>query len=147
MLTTDRMGGGALVLFGLGALWESRKLPLGSLHNPGPAYMPVILAVALVVFGAILVLRGGEGARLAEVGWTEWRHAVAILAVCAFAALALDRLGYRITVTIVLAFLLGVVERRRPLFTTVFALGMALGTFYLFDTLLRTPLPRGPFGL
>ena len=46
-----------------------------------------------------------------------------------------------------LAFLLGVVERRRLLFTTVFALGMAFGTFYLFDTLLRTPLPRGPFGL
>ena len=147
MLTTDRLGGGALALFGLGVLWESRTLPLGSLHNPGPAYMPVILAVALVVLGAILVLRGGSSEPLRAVGWTEWRHAVAILAVCAFAALALDRLGYRITVTVVLAFLLGVVERRRPLFTTVFALGMALGTFYLFDTLLRTPLPRGPFGL
>ena len=147
MLTTDRIGGSALVLFAVGVLWESRKLPLGSLHNPGPAYLPVILAVALVVFGAILVLRGADSERLAEVGWAEWRHAVAILAVCAFVALALDRFGYRITVTVALAFLLGVVERRRLLFTTVFALGMAFGTFYLFDTLLRTPLPRGPFGL
>ncbi len=147
MLTTDRVGGSALVLFALGVLWESRKLPLGSLHNPGPAYMPVVLAVALVVFGATLVLRGGDSEPVGTVGWAEWRHAVAILAVCAFAALALDRLGYRITVAVVLAFLLGVVERRRLLFTTVFALGMAFGTFYLFDTLLRTPLPRGPFGL
>jgi hypothetical protein len=24
---------------------------------------------------------------------------------------------------------------------------MAWGSFYLFDTLLRVPLPRGPFGL
>jgi len=147
MLTTDRIGGSALVLFALGVLWESRKLPLGSLHNPGPAYMPVVLAVALIVFGAILVLRGGDSERLAGVGWAEWRHAVAILAVCAFAALALDRLGYRITVTVALAFLLGVVERRRLFFTAACALGMAFGTFYLFDTLLRTPLPRGPFGL
>jgi putative tricarboxylic transport membrane protein len=147
MLTTDRVGGSALVLFALGVLWESRKLPLGSLHNPGPAYMPVVLAVALVVFGAILVLRGGDSEPVSTVGWGEWRHAVAILAVCAFAALALDRLGYRITVAVALAFLLGVVEHRRFFFTTAVALGMAFGTFYLFDTLLRTPLPRGPFGL
>ncbi len=72
MLTTDRVGGSALVLFALGVLWESRKLPLGSLHNPGPAYMPVVLAVALAVFGAGLVLRGGDGERLADVGWAEW---------------------------------------------------------------------------
>lgn len=147
MLTTDRVGGSALVLFALGVLWESRTLPLGSLHNPGPAYMPVVLAGALVVFGAILVFRGGNSELVGTVGWREWRHAVAILAVCAFAALALDRLGYRITVAVALVFLLGVVEHRRLFFTAAVALGMAFGTFYLFDTLLRTPLPRGPFGL
>src|SRR5215475_12211428 len=27
-----------------------------------------------------------------------------------------------------------------------FALALAVGTFWLFDTLLRVPLPRGPFG-
>ena len=37
MLTTDRVAGGALVLVGLVALWESRRLPLGTLHRPGPA--------------------------------------------------------------------------------------------------------------
>ena len=46
-----------------------------------------------------------------------------------------------------LGFLLGIVERKGIVFTVVFSLALALGTFLLFDTLLRVPLPRGPFGL
>jgi len=94
-LTTDRVAGGALVLLSLVVLWESRRLPLGSLRNPGPAYMPVVLAVVLLGFGALLVALAGKAPALSSVGWTEWRHAVAIFVVCAFAALALERLGFR----------------------------------------------------
>lgn len=150
-MTTDRVAGGVLVLIGLFVIWESlasaRRLPLGSLRTPGPAYMPVFLAVLLVAFGAVLVVLGARASRFATIGWSEWRHAVAILAVCLFAALMLERLGYRLTMTVVLAVLLGVVERKRALFTVVFSLALALGAFFLFDTFLRVPLPRGPFGL
>jgi hypothetical protein len=31
--------------------------------------------------------------------------------------------------------------------TALVAIGLATGTYYLFDTLLRVQLPRGPFGL
>jgi hypothetical protein len=147
MLTTDRVAGGALVLLALFTLWESRRLPLGSLRHPGPAYMPVALAILLLVLGILVVLAGRRAAAVAAVGWTEWRHAVAIFAVCAFAAWALERLGYRLTVAVALAFLVGVVERKGVVFTVVFSLALALGTFLLFDTLLRVPLPREPFGL
>ena len=147
MLTTDRAGGAALGGIGLVVLVESRKLPLGTLHNPGPAAMPVVLASLLLVCGVALVAAGGGAARLAAIGWPEWPHAVAIFAVCAFAALALERLGYRVTMSLALAFLLGVVERKSVAFTLVVALALALGTFFVFDTLLRVQLPRGPFGL
>ena len=147
MLTTDRVAGGALVLLALFTLWESRLLPLGSLRNPGPAYMPVALAALLLVFGVLLVMVGGKASKIATVGWSEWRHAVAIFAVCAFAAWTLERLGYRTTIAVSLGFLLGIVERKGIVFTVVFSLALALGTFLLFDTLLRVPLPRGPFGL
>ena len=147
MLTTERVAGAALVLLALVVVRESRALPLGSLSNPGPAYMPVVLAALLLIFGVALVIVGGRASSLASVGWSEWRHAVAIFAVCAFAAWALERLGYRATVTLALAFLLGVVERKAVVFTVLFSLALALGTFLLFDTLLRVPLPRGPLGL
>jgi len=147
MLTTDRVAGGALGLLALVVLAESRRLPLGTLRQPGPAYMPVVLAVLLIVFGVLLIVAGGKAPTVFRVGWSEWRHGVAIFVICAFAALALERLGFRVTIAAAVGFLLGVVERRGVIFSVVFAVAFAGGTFLLFDTLLRVPLPRGLFGL
>jgi hypothetical protein len=121
-------------------------LPLGSLHNPGPGYMPIVLALILGGLGLLVALRGGSSPSLSSLGWHEWKHAVAILGGCAAAAFLLERLGYRLTVIVLAAFLLGVMERKRVVVATAFALGLSLGTFYLFSNLLKVPLPRGPFG-
>ena len=146
-MTVDRVAGVALVLIGLATLWESRAFPLGSLHRPGPAYMPVVLAALLIVFGVAVFVMGRGARTLREVGWPEWRHAVAIFAACAFAAWGLERLGYRLTMAVVVGFLLLVLERKGWVLGLGLTLVMAWGSFYLFDTLLRVPLPRGPFGL
>jgi hypothetical protein len=147
LVTTDRVVGAALVLLALVVIWESRRLPLGSLRNPGPAYMPVVLALVLLGFGALLLVLAGNARAMASVGWHEWRHAAAIIAVCVFAALALERLGFRMTIAAALAFLLGVVERKGAIFSAALSIALAVGAFLLFDTLLRVPLPRGPLGL
>jgi hypothetical protein len=147
MVTTDRVAGAALVVIGLIALWESRRFPLGTLHRPGPAYMPVLLALLLIVFGIAVASMGARRQRLSEVGWHEWRHALGIFAACAFSAWGLDHLGYRLTMAGVLAFLLLVLERKGVILTAVLTVAIAWGSFLLFDTLLRVPLPRGPFGL
>lgn len=146
-MTTDRAAGLALALIGLYTLWESRALPMGSLRNPGPAYMPIALALGLVALGALIAVSGGASRRLREVEWAGAGHALAILAACAFAAFALERLGYRLTMAVTLLFLVGVVERQRIWFAVSFAVLVPAVTFYLFDTLLRVPLPRGPFRL
>jgi putative tricarboxylic transport membrane protein len=146
-MTTDRAAGLTLVLVGLATIWQSRAFPLGSLHRPGPAYMPTLLAVLLIVFGVAVFSLGSRARRLGEVGWEEWRHAVAIFAACAFAAWGLERIGYRLTMAVVLAFLTLVLERTRLALGLVLTVVMAWGSFYLFDTLLKVPLPRGPFGL
>jgi putative tricarboxylic transport membrane protein len=147
MLTVDRVAGAALALVALFVLWESRTLPLGTLANPGPAYMPVVLALLLLVGGIAIAVLGGHTPPFGSLAFHEWRHALAIFVACAFAALALERLGYRLTVLLVLLFLLGAVERKRPVAAVIFAVAFAMGTYVLFDTLLRVPLPRGPFGI
>jgi hypothetical protein len=147
VLTTDRVAGGALVLVGAIALWQSLQLPLGSLRQPGPAYLPALLAVLLMLFGVAVAALGGASGPFAAVAWTEWRHALAIFGACAFAAVALERLGYRLTMGLVVAFLLGVVERKHPLLTLALAVAVAGGSFFLFNTVLRVPLPRGSLGL
>jgi hypothetical protein len=148
-VTTDRVAGGVLAVLSLVVVEECRRgrLPFGTLAVPGPAYVPTLLAGILLVAGILIAALGGRAPALGAGGWREWRHVVAIVATCAFVALALERLGYRITIVAACVFLIGIVERQRPLPTMLVAVGLATGTYYLFSTLLRVPLPRGPFGL
>jgi hypothetical protein len=143
----DRVAGLALAALAAAVAAESLRYPVGTVREPGPAFFPLVLALALAGFGLLTAAAGGRSVPLRALGWGEWRHAAAILGAAAFAALALERLGYRLTLIVLLAVLLGAVERRGLLLTAAVALGLALGSFYLFDTLLRVPLPRGPFGL
>ena len=146
-MTVDRVGGAGLVVLGLLTLWESRPLPLGSIRSPGPAYVPVVLAVIVLGLGALIWIFGARGPRLGAIGWTEGPHALAIVGACAFAALALERLGYRVTMGLLVFLLLAAVERRGLIFSAALAATLALVTYYLFDTLLRVPLPRGSLGV
>jgi len=147
MLTTERLGGSALCLLALFVMWESRRLPLGTWHNPGPGYFPVLLAVVLLALGGLVAFMGGRAPRVADVGWGEAGQALVILGVCAFICFGLERLGYRLTMLGALLFLVWLVERRRLVAALGFAAALAFGSFYLFDTLLRVPLPRGPFNI
>jgi Tripartite tricarboxylate transporter TctB family len=147
MLTTDRVAGAALVVVALFVLWEIRRLPLGTVQNPGPAYVPLVLAVLLLVLGALLAGLRTRAERLRAVGWREARQASAILTTGAFAAWGLERIGYRLTIIVVLVFLLAAVERRGILLTAAVAVALASGSYFLFNTVLKVPLPRGPFGL
>jgi len=146
MLTTNRVSGSALVLFALLVIWESRHLPLGTFRLPGPAFVPVLLASLLLTFGFFLIVSANRGPLLASLRWTEWRHALAILAMCAFAVFAIERLGYRLTMLLALTFLLKLVERRGWVLSLTFAFALSFGSFFVFYTILRVPLPQGPYG-
>lgn len=146
-LTIDRLAGVVFASFSLLVLWETRKIPFGYLAEPGPGAVPVLLALTLFVCSTVMIVGGRAGERVAEIRWTGWRHAVAILGACAFMALALERLGYRLTIFIALLALVSVVERKGWIAGLLFAGGFSLGTHYLFNTLLRVPLPQGPFGI
>jgi putative tricarboxylic transport membrane protein len=145
-MTIDRVSGSALVLLGLFVVWERRVLPLGTHHQPGPGYFPLLLSLLLILLGALLVCQGGTAQALSALAWPEAPHALAILACCAFTTLCLEQIGYRISMLIILGFLLGVLERLRLWLVAVLTLGLSLGTFWLFDSLLRVPLPRGAWG-
>ncbi len=147
MLTTDRVAGAVLVVFAAVVAVESRALPVGSVRDPGPGFLPLLLALLLAIFGVAVAVAGRTAPRLRTLAWPEARHAVAILAACVFAAVALERLGYRITVFALVAGLTGLVERRPPLAALGVAAGLSALSFYVFADLLQVPLPRGPFGL
>jgi putative tricarboxylic transport membrane protein len=145
-MTTDRLSGTVLTLFAVVVIWESRVLPLGTFRQPGPAFVPILLALLLLTFGVFVVITGGRAPLFSSISWTEWRHAVAILTASVFSVFAIERLGYRLTVLLVLGFLVKVVEKQGWVLSLAFALSLSLGSFFLFYTILRVPLPEGPLG-
>jgi len=145
-MTIDRVSGAVLVLVGLFVAWERQVLPLGTANRPGPGYVPLLLALLLIVLGAILIARGKDSKNIRSIPWTEAPHAIAILGCCVFVSLFMETIGFRLTLLLVLGFLFGVMERIKLWLTLLLTFGFSLGTFWLFDSLLRVPLPRGEWG-
>ena len=145
-LRSDQVSGVMLLALALYVWWMNRAYPIGSLSEPGPGYVPLLLAIFMGSMGLLVAVSGGKSLPLAALEWSEAKRAVALLVACSVAAYALERLGYRITMAALLVFFLGVMERRSPLMVALVGVGFSLLTFYLFATLLRVPLPVSPWG-
>lgn len=144
---SDVVAGVVIVLLALAVGWENRVYPIGSLAEPGPGYMPLLIAVALGVFGGLIALRAGASPLFNTIDWSEGRRGMVMLVACGVATFVLERIGYRLTMIVLLVFMLGVVERKRPLPTVLVAVGFAFLAYFLFATLLKVQLPLGPWGL
>jgi hypothetical protein len=145
-LRNDQFSG--LMLLGLALFvgWKNRDYPLGTLQEPGPGYTPLLISIFLGAMGLLIAVRGGVSMRMKDTPWPEAKRAAIILLACAAATYALEPLGYRITVAALIVFFLGAVERKKPLAVAAVAAGFSLLSYYLIGTLLRVPLPLGPFG-
>jgi hypothetical protein len=143
---SEQFSGLMLVALALYVAWENRAYPLGTLQEPGPGYLPLLLAIFLGGLGLLIAAWGGRSAPLASMKWGEAGRGVVILVACGVATLALERIGYRLTVIALLVFFLGVLERRAPWMAGLVAVGFSLASFYVVGDLLHVPLPRSPWG-
>jgi hypothetical protein len=145
-LRNDQFSGLVLLALALYVGWANRAYPVGTLQEPGPGYVPMLLAVFMGAIGLLIALGGRRSPALASVKWPEAARAAIILCVCAVGAFALERIGYRVTVIALLVFFLGVLERKRPLQVVLVSVGFGLVSYYVVGDLLRVPLPRSPWG-
>ena len=146
-LRSDQAAGLMLVALAFYVWWMNLAYPLGTLSEPGPGYMPLLLAIFMGVMGVLVVVTGARSQPVAEIDWSDTGRALALLVACGVAAFALEKLGYRITVAALLIFLLGVMERRKPWMVALVGIGFAVATYYVFATLLRVPLPVSAWGV
>jgi len=146
-LRGDHIAGFAFIVIALLVAWENGAYPIGTLSAPGPGYMPLMFVGALGLFGLLIVLRGGASPLLSTIDWTESRRGIVLLIACGAATFALERIGYRLTMIVLLLFMLGVVERKGPVPTVLVALGFAFISHFVFATLLKVQLPVGPWGM
>ena len=132
----------ALALLGAFVLVEASQLKMTSLGGgPGPGVFPAAL-------GAMLL---GIGARLAPAALRERsefghlrRVAVLVGALAVYATL-LDRLGFVITTSATIVFLLVAFNPRGRLWLAALGLAGSVGSYALFSSVLRVQLPPDPW--
>ena len=56
------------------------------------------------------------------------------------------RLGFLVTMSLLVFALLTIVERRNPLYAAAYAIGLTLFAYWLFGKALKAPLERGILG-
>lgn len=145
-IKSDQFSGMMLAALAAWIGWLNREFPVGTLSDPGPGYVPLLLAIALGAIGLMIAAFGSRSAALLAIEWPEAGRAAVILIACALATLVLERIGYRITIMVFLVFFLGVIERKRPWVVALVAAGFSIGSFYVIGHLLKVPLPVGPWG-
>ena len=145
-LRNDQLSGLTLTALAVFVWWQNRAYPLGTLQEPGPGYTPLLIAVFLGAVGLLIAVRGARSPRVSEIAWPEAKRAALLLIACGVATYALEEIGYRMTIAALLVFFLGVLERKSLLAVAAVSIGFSMLSFYLLGTVLRVPLPRGPWG-
>src|SRR6266446_4765110 len=98
----DHVAGGAAIAAALAVLAASGDLPFGTLAFPGAGMMPKLVCALMILFGAILVARGGASAPFSDIGWSDLPHAVRVLAITAAAVALYTTLGFVVTMSLML---------------------------------------------
>ena len=128
---------------------ESMRLKVGTIHNPGPGFMPFFLGLALALL-AVLAFFFPEPPENAASFWKDWRRGAStfyIFAGFTVYVFLLKPLGFYIGTFLLMFFLLklsGEKGYKRPLSISLLAV---LVTYVLFYKLLFIPFPRGLLGI
>ena len=135
----------------------SYRLSLGSLSDPGPGMFPFLAGAALGVLSIIEWWNISRAYRksmrtLAQTVEPLFANrlgalkAAAIIAALLIYSLTMEHLGFILSTTLFIAFLLWLVERQRWYVIVVGSVVSSLTTYLVFKVWLDTALPVGLFG-
>jgi putative tricarboxylic transport membrane protein len=131
---------------------QSVKSDLGSLHSPGPGFLPFWSAVILGTLSIILVVtaslgKKGKGKLVDLWRGLDWNRVIWVLLSLFLYAILLPVTGYLITTFVLIAFLLCIGVRAKLWIDVGSALAITIISYIIFCTLLDVKLPKGIFGL
>jgi hypothetical protein len=147
ILRRDHIAGGAIIAAGAIVFAFSGDLPFGTPASPGAGMMPKLVLALLIGIGAILAARAAESPPLAETEWSDLAHAATVVAVSAAAVALYTAIGFVLSISLLMFVLLYFVERRNLWRAAAVSIGVTIGAYFLFNTLLKAPLPPVPFWL
>jgi putative tricarboxylic transport membrane protein len=123
-------------------VWGGVELNFGTLSNPGPGFLPLIVALMLV-FSGLLTLAKGLIRSVKPVSGISWRQQALITASVLFYGLLLDFFGFLISTFILMFILFGLLIKSKSKWYRVFlyAASTALVSWLVFSVALKVPFP------
>jgi putative tricarboxylic transport membrane protein len=148
LIRAERITSVLFLLFGLVLFFESRRYPLGTIDNPGPAFLPLLLGAAVVVLSVGLIVRVWKkgNPRSLLPFWPEktgmTRVSLAFVVILLFTAL-LEITGHMVNIFLLFLVLLRPIGRQKWTWSISISVGAALVSYFLFEKWLMIPLPNG----
>jgi putative tricarboxylic transport membrane protein len=151
MRRADQITGIIVLIFSVTVIEGSRRMPPSGTFGPGAGFLPFWLGVAMAILSIILLVNATRAPVQASdrAPFPKGRAVVAILetagALAAF-ILLLETLGFLVSIALLTAFLLRVVEREGWLTTVMVAVANSAGLYVIFQMLLGVSLPKNILG-
>jgi len=131
--------------FGAAALYESLKLPFGTVHSPGQGFFPWWTSVVLLLLALLLLVQAvASRSTAAREGPGRIAKVAALLVVLGAYTFLLEPLGYPVCTFLLVLFMLRATDPQRWAVALSMAAITAAGSYVVFAIWLSVPLPRGP---
>ena len=126
------------VSFGAGGI----LLKPGALRNPGPGFLPLVMAVLLVLFSLMNLIRGLLKPK-APLTRFSWRRSAWVVVSVFFYGLLLDLFGFLISTFVLTAILFSLLVTGKNKWPKVllYAAATALVSWLVFSVALKVPFP------
>ena len=130
---------------------EAFRLPLGSVHDPGPGFLPLMVGILLAGLSVICFLQAREGPSAEAKGsWysaERWKSLVWIVLALLVYAVVLGSLGFLTSTFLLLVVLFRFgTEPQKWAWAVGGSVIASLSCYAVFELWLRTQLPKGIFG-
>jgi putative tricarboxylic transport membrane protein len=145
MVRRDVVVAALALVFSVAALYESAKLPFGTIHKPGEGFFPFWISAVLFLLGLCLLFQAlTSRSSTAREGSGRVATVAALLVVLAAYTFLLDPLGYPLCTFLLVVFMLRATDPQPWTVALSMAAITAVGSYVVFAIWLSVPLPRGP---
>jgi putative tricarboxylic transport membrane protein len=151
MARIDTIGGFFWLLFSLFISYESYRLGLGNVNQPGPGFLFFWTGIVVAILSIIVIVRSfsakaSEGEKEAAEEGRRLTKIVPVLVALFLYALLMEWLGFIVVTLLLFLFILGVVEKKKWLFTAAVSVAVTLFAYLIFEVALQSQLPKGLLG-
>ena len=148
---SDRISGSFWFLFCLFIIYESYRLGLGNVYQPGPGFLFFWTGIVVAIMALIVVLQSfraqaEEEARETPTGRRSATKVILVLVALFLYAVLMEWLGFFIVTFLLFMFLLGVIEKKKWWFAVLVSVAVTLFAYLVFETALQSQLPKGILG-